>query len=47
MRNDGTPVLIDFGAARQTLSLDTPLLKPMYTPGFAAPEQYNNTRPNF
>ncbi len=44
LRNDGTPVLIDFGAARQTLSLDTPLLKPMYTPGFAAPEQYNNTR---
>jgi serine/threonine protein kinase len=34
-------VLIDFGAARQTLSADTPLLKPMYTPGFAAPEQYN------
>ena len=44
LRNDGQPVLIDFGAARQTLSIDTPLLKPMYTPGFAAPEQYNNTR---
>ena len=44
LRNDGTPVLLDFGAARQTLSTDTPLLKPMYTPGFAAPEQYNNTR---
>ncbi|MBA3903766.1 MAG: serine/threonine protein kinase, partial [Rhodocyclaceae bacterium] len=44
LRNDGTPVLLDFGAARQTLSADTPLLKPMYTPGFAAPEQYNNTR---
>ncbi len=42
LRNDGTPVLLDFGAARQTLSSDTPLLKPMYTPGFAAPEQYNN-----
>ncbi len=42
LRNDGTPVLLDFGAARQTLSTDTPLLKPMYTPGFAAPEQYNN-----
>jgi serine/threonine protein kinase len=40
LRNDGQPVLIDFGAARQTLSIDTPLLKPMYTPGFAAPEQY-------
>jgi len=44
LRNDGQPVLIDFGAARQTLSTDTPLLKPMYTPGFAAPEQYNNIR---
>lgn len=44
LRNDGTPVLLDFGAARQTLSSDTPLLKPMYTPGFAAPEQYNNAR---
>ena len=37
-------MLIDFGAARQTLSADTPLLKPMYTPGFAAPEQYNSPR---
>ena len=44
LRNDGQPVLIDFGAARQTLSADTPLLKPMYTPGFAAPEQYNSPR---
>ncbi len=44
LRNDGQPVLIDFGAARQTLATDTPLLKPMYTPGFAAPEQYNNLR---
>ena len=30
-------MLIDFGAARQTLALDTPmLLKLMYTPGFAS-----------
>jgi len=42
VRNDGTPVLLDFGASRQTLSTDAPMLKPMYTPGFAAPEQYNN-----
>jgi serine/threonine protein kinase len=42
LRSDGTPVLLDFGAARQTLATDTPLLKPMYTPGFAAPEQYNS-----
>ena len=41
MRNDYTPVLIDFGAARQTLATDTPMLKPMYTPGFASPEHYH------
>ena len=41
MRNDYTPVLIDFGAARQTLSTDTAILKPMYTPGFASPEHYH------
>jgi len=40
IRNDGSPVLIDFGAARQTLTEQTPRLSPMYTPGFAAPEQY-------
>ena len=40
LRSDGTPMLIDFGAARQTLALDTPMLKPMYTPGFASPEHY-------
>jgi hypothetical protein len=33
-------VLIDFGAARQTLSEQATQLSPMYTPGFAAPEQY-------
>ncbi len=41
LRNDGTPVLLDFGAARQTLARDSSLLKPMYTPGFAAPEQFH------
>ncbi len=41
MRNDYSPVLIDFGAARQTLARDTPMLKPMYTPGFASPEHYS------
>ena len=40
MRNDYAPVLIDFGAARQTLIDDTHMLKPMYTPGFASPELY-------
>jgi serine/threonine protein kinase len=42
IRNDGTPVLIDFGAARQTLAEEGQRLTPMYTPGFAPPEQYNN-----
>jgi serine/threonine protein kinase len=43
LRNDGTPVLLDFGAARQTLMSDQPVLKPMYTPGYAAPEQYEKS----
>ena len=43
LRNDGTPVLLDFGAARQTLAADTTLLKPMFTPGFAAPEQFRSS----
>jgi serine/threonine protein kinase len=42
IRNDDTPVLIDFGAARQTLSDETKRLSPMYTPGFAPPEQYRD-----
>lgn len=42
IRLDGSPVLIDFGAARQTLSQEESKLQPMYTPGFAAPEQYHN-----
>jgi serine/threonine protein kinase len=41
IRADGSPVLIDFGAARQALTEDLFLVSPMYTPGFAAPEQYN------
>jgi len=41
IRNDGSPVLIDFGAARQTLTEETTRLNPMYTPGFASPEQYH------
>lgn len=42
IRQDGSPVLIDFGAARQTLNQEELRLQPMYTPGFAAPEQYHN-----
>ncbi|HWA38767.1 MAG TPA: protein kinase, partial [Burkholderiales bacterium] len=41
VRNDGTPLLIDFGAARQTLSAEGgSQLPPTYTPGFASPEQH-------
>ncbi len=38
LRDDGTPILLDFGAARQTLHTDLSTLHPMYTPGFAPPE---------
>jgi eukaryotic-like serine/threonine-protein kinase len=41
LRVDGTPILLDFGAARQTLRADAPKLYPMYTPGFAPPELYS------
>ncbi|HTH94414.1 MAG TPA: serine/threonine-protein kinase [Rhodocyclaceae bacterium] len=40
LRTDGNPVLLDFGASRQALENDAPSLRPTYTPGFAAPEQY-------
>ncbi len=44
LRSDNTPVLIDFGAARQTLMAEQPILKPMYTPGFASPEHYGTRK---
>jgi serine/threonine protein kinase len=40
LRNDGTPILLDFGAVRQSFNADVPKLTPMYTPGFAPPELY-------
>ncbi len=39
---EGKPVLLDFGAARQALTADAPKLRPMYTAGYAATEQYLN-----
>jgi serine/threonine protein kinase len=42
IRLDGSPVLLDFGSARQTLSKADPKLSPSYTPGFASPEQYSD-----
>lgn len=44
LRADGSPVLLDFGAARQALQGEGPYLKGMYTPGFAAPEQYRGRK---
>ncbi|MDF0605003.1 serine/threonine protein kinase [Neisseriaceae bacterium TC5R-5] len=40
LRRNGVPLLLDFGAARQTLSRENQHFAAMYTPGFAAPEQY-------
>ena len=42
IRRDGSPVLLDFGSARRILSPDRPRFTPMYTPGFAPPEQYKD-----
>lgn len=33
-------VMLDFGAAREVLSKEGRFIRPMYTPGFAAPEMY-------
>src|SRR3954463_4449574 len=44
VRNDGTPLLIDFGAARQTLGEEGSKLPPTFTPGFASPEQHARRR---
>lgn len=41
LRCDLTPVLLDFGAARFALDLGPPAPRAMYTPGYAAPEQYH------
>ena len=45
---DDRAVLLDFGAARDVLSKQGEFSRPMYTPGFAAPEMYrreNNMGP--
>lgn len=43
LRVNGDPVLIDFGAARQSLQQADPELRQIYTPGYAAPEQYGTS----
>lgn len=40
MRQDGAPVLLDFGAARQTMGIATQTLTTILTPGYAPMEQY-------
>ena len=41
LRNDGSPLLLDFGAARYALSGEEGAkLPPTYTPGYASPEQH-------
>lgn len=40
IRRDGSPVLLDFGAARQVLGEQTRTLTGMVTPGYAPVEQY-------
>ena len=38
--DDDRAVMIDFGAAREVLNKEGNFTRPMYTPGFAAPEMY-------
>lgn len=40
IRLDGSPVLLDFGSARQALSEHLTKISPSFTPGFASPEQH-------
>src|ERR1044071_881043 len=40
---DGRPLLIDFGAARHALGVETQMLTVMLSPGFAPFEQYNTS----
>ncbi len=42
LRQDGPPLLLDFGAARQALNSQTQALTKMVTPGYAPLEQYHS-----
>ena len=42
IRLDGSPVLLDFGSARQTFGSNKSKLPPSFTPGFASPEQHSD-----
>ena len=41
--DDNRAVMIDFGAAREVLNQQGNFVRPMYTPGFAAPEMYRRS----
>ncbi|MEY2619637.1 MAG: hypothetical protein RL522_2639 [Pseudomonadota bacterium] len=43
--DDDRAVMLDFGAAREVLSQEGNFIRPMYTPGFAAPEMYRRDQP--
>jgi len=42
IRTDGSPVLLDFGSARQSLGIQTKTLTTMVSPGYAPFEQYTS-----
>lgn len=44
LRRVGAPLLLDFGAARETLLRGSRQFASMYTPGYAAPEQYDRDK---
>ncbi len=41
--DDDRAIMIDFGAAREVLAKEGNFVRPMYTPGFAAPEMYKRS----
>ncbi|WP_313070981.1 serine/threonine-protein kinase [Melaminivora sp.] len=43
--DDDRAVLIDFGAAREVLAQEGDFIRPMHTPGFAAPEMHQRDAP--
>ncbi len=44
VRDDGSPVVLDFGSARLALGVETRTLTSLVTPGYAPFEQYNANR---
>ena len=44
LRKDGSPVLLDFGSARESYGGDGPTLTTLVTPGYAPFEQYQDER---